>query len=87
MKRMIFTLIALIGLLLSIDFFRDDWSIWANEWLMTILISLLLLLGNELGLYFWRRKMPDLSKLIKNSQLRATHTEQENHYVPPTNSD
>lgn len=86
MKRMIYIWFLLIVILFGAGFFRPDWSITVNDWAKSALILLLLLLCIEIGLYFWRRKMLDLSRLVKNSQSRDIRTEQEEHYVPPTNS-
>ena len=86
MKRMIHIWFLSIVVLFAVGFVRSDWSVFANNWSLSLLILLLMMLGIEIGLYFWRRKMIDLSQFVKNSQTSSTRIEQETHYVPPENS-
>lgn len=81
MKRMIFIWIILICLLIGAGFFRSDLSVLSNRGTQAILILLVLLLSIEAGLYYWRRKMLELSIMLRSRPQKSREAQQQDHYI------
>lgn len=82
MKRMIWVWLSLMGMIVLVTFLHSDWSL-ENPWTVNALILTSLMLSIELGLFYYRKRMADMSETLKNLHSQTTIHPQEDHYIQP----